>query len=153
MGSLKNPNNEDSENRIYKNNKMGVTPSHKLKVDNGQERKVPSFVLDPSQPNSSKNLTNLFQRHSFLPEHGKMSDILEIKALKIELEMYKEFSNKQIEELNNIKIYNAEASQNIKEFQARSKNLYEIQCMNFKNCLDILKVIHYVNNNLNRVII
>ena len=153
LGSLKNPNNEDSENRIYKNNKMGVTPSHKLKVDNGQERKVPSFVLDPSQPNSSKNLTNLFQRHSFLPEHGKMSDILEIKALKIELEMYKEFSNKQIEELNNIKIYNAEASQNIKEFQARSKNLYEIQCMNFKNCLDILKVIHYVNNNLNRVII
>ena len=71
---------------------------------------------------------------------------IEYKSLKNELEMYKEFTTRQTDEINNFKIYTDENAVSLREFQSRSKELYEIQCMNFKSCVDLLKVFLYTTN-------
>jgi len=69
-----------------------------------------------------------------------MGEYLEIKSLKSELDMYKDFSKKQTEEINKIKLFIDENKNDNREFQAATKDLYDIQCMNFKNCLEVIKV-------------
>jgi len=58
--------------------------------------------------------------------------------------MYKEFSVKQTEEINQFKFYADEFTLNIRDYHMKNKELYEIQCINFKSCLEILKVIYSI---------
>ncbi len=65
---------------------------------------------------------------------------LEIKTLKIELDLYKNYFEKQE---NQIKFYEGikqEKEKTLEEFKNSTTELYKIQCMNFNQCIEIIKV-------------
>ncbi len=73
-----------------------------------------------------------------------LDEMHEIKALKSEMEMYKNYSYKLAEELE-VKKKNANNTDKvINDFNKSFKELYDIQCKNFNNNLNIIKVFSFL---------
>ncbi len=68
----------------------------------------------------------------------------EIKALRSELELYKQYSQKLNGEVEFYKKIVNESKTSLKEFESNSKELFDIECKNLKNTIEVIKVNHLI---------
>ncbi len=54
--------------------------------------------------------------------------------------MYKDFSNRQTQEIKEFKSFADNNGSMLRDYHSRNKDLYDIQVLNFKHCLEVIKV-------------
>ena len=130
----------DVSERIFKKNrKVGnvllITPTNGTNINingvNGENVMNNNFDCKPV------NISPTFNHYLQSKHYENLS---EIKSLKSELELYKYYSNKQEEQIKLNEEVKSKNDQIISEHLTSSNELYKIQCLNFNNCIEIIKV-------------
>ena len=127
----------DVPERIFKNNRKFENLFFNATTDETNLNRTIKMKVDNNNLDKPIDVYPTFNHYLQCKQYDCLS---EVKSLKSELELYKYYSNKQEEQIKLNEKVKSKNDRIISEHLTSSNKLYKIQCVNFNNCIEIIKV-------------